>query len=80
MELKEIVNRSNNIPIQEEEAMYLTKEYVKVRKGVDVNPNLTDDLAVIHTKNGIELVNQITIMHHLVNCAIGWFRNNPNVL
>ena len=66
MNLKEIVNRHNSIPIEEEEAYLVIKEYVKVRKNVDIKPKI----------DYFRAISQIKFMHRMLNIAIGWFRQN----
>lgn len=71
MNLKEIVNRPNEAPIQQHEAYFVIKEYVKARKGVDINPTIDTRLGVFSANMEIKL------MHKLLDYAIAWFRENP---
>jgi neutral trehalase len=74
MNLKDIVNRSNEIPIEENEAYLVIKEYIKARKKVDVNPRIESRFGTINT------VREVKLMHHMLNDAIGWFRQNPECM
>lgn len=70
MDLKEIAFRSPNAPIEQEECLYVVKQYVKIRKGVDINPK-------IDTKFGrIGIERELYIMLLMSNIAINWLRIN----
>jgi hypothetical protein len=74
MDLKEIVNRPNETPIEEQEAYLVIKEYIKARKGVEIQP-------MIETRLGkLNAMHEVNLMHQMLNYAIGWFRQNPNAL
>lgn len=74
MDLKEIVNRPNETPIEEQEACLVIKEYIKVRKGGEVQP-------MIETRQGkFNAIREVNLMRQMLNYAIGWFRQNPNAL
>lgn len=74
MDLKEIVNRPNETPIQEQEACLVIKEYIKARKGVEIQPKIETRLGQIYA------MREVNLMHEMLNYAIGWFRQNPNFL
>ena len=70
--LKEIVNRPDTQAVEQDEALFVIKEYVKARKGVDVNPH-------IETGHGnMYAIQQIQMMVSMLPHAIGWFRNEWN--
>ena len=69
MNLKEIVFRSDKLPITQDESLYVIKEYIKLRKGVDVNPT-------INTSNEMVAMAHLQIMTRMVRYAIGWLRTN----
>ena len=66
MNLQEIVNRDNSYPITQDECLFVIKEYVKIRKNVDIIPAL----------NLFNLRNEIELMTKLANNAIHWLRTN----
>tara|TARA_R110000851_G_scaffold305835_1_gene463989 strand:- start:6050 stop:6274 length:225 start_codon:yes stop_codon:yes gene_type:complete len=72
MELKEIVERDINAPIDQDEALFVLKEYVRVRKGRDINPTIITNMPAIFIIQQLELMSKMTLH------AIVWFRDNPN--
>ena len=72
MDLKEIVNRPIETMMEEEDAYLVLKEYVKVRKGVDIQPKI----GVIFGRFGA--MHEVNLMHQMLCEAIGWFRQNPD--
>jgi hypothetical protein len=74
MNLKEIVFRSDKTPIQQEESLFLIKEYIKARRGVDVNPEIDTRFGYLGSYN------EIRLMHEASISAIIWFRENPEYL
>jgi hypothetical protein len=71
MNLKEIINRPNETPLEEDEACLVIKQYIKARKGVDVKPK-------IEIRYGrARAMHEVNLMHQMLNHAIGWFRQNP---
>ena len=74
MDIKEIVNRPDSIPIQEKEAYFVIREYVKARKGVEIDPEI--DLSF----GSISAIREIHLMHSMLNSAISWYRQNPDQL
>lgn len=72
MYLKEIVNRPNEMPIEQDEALFVIKEYIKARKGVDTNPKVETKLGTFHTMIELDL------MIDMLNYAVGWFRIEMN--
>lgn len=72
MNLKEIINRPNETPLDEDEAYFVLKEYVKARKGVDINPRIEARFSSLNA------MREVNIMHHMLNHAIGWFRIELN--
>jgi hypothetical protein len=69
MDLKEIINRPNEQPIQEDEAYFLIKTYVKERKGVDIEPKIN----AIHFN--IFAQHEISLLHHMLNIIIDWYKS-----
>ena len=71
MNLKEIVNRPNETPLEEDEAYLVIKQDVKARKGVDIEPR-------IEIRRGkFVAMHEVNLMHQMLNHAIAWFRENP---
>ena len=70
MNLTEIINRPNKQPIHEDEAYAILKHYIKVRKGVSVNPKIDIRYGTLYAQV------EVSKMHDLLNHAIGWFRAN----
>ena len=64
---KEIVERDDKIMSTTEEALLVIKEYIRVRKGYDVEP-------VANSMMGIHL------MAHAYPVAVAWFRDNKEYL
>jgi len=72
MDLKEIINRPNEAPIEENEACFIIKEYIKTRKGVEVNP-------IIETRLGnTYAMREVGLMNKMLDHAIEWFKENTN--
>jgi len=67
MNLKEIVTRDKRIPVIEDECLFVIKEYIKERKGIDVNPVINLDTS---------LMLQYQIMNRLFLCASNWYLEN----
>ncbi len=67
MNLKEIVNRTDNHVISTEEALFVIKEYIKIHKGVYVNP-------VIELRHGN--IKEILRLKRMADIAISWIRSN----
>jgi hypothetical protein len=65
--VKEIVERDDKIISTTEEALLVIKEYIRVRKGYDVNP-VANDMMGIH------------LMAHAYPVAVAWFRDNKEYL
>ena len=70
MNLKEIVFRDDALPIEQDEALFLMKEYIKVRKGVTVEPYIERGSSMLHTKI------QLTRLAQTVPYMVMWFRSN----
>ena len=70
MNLKEIVFRSDNKALTEDESLYVIKEYIKARKGVTVNPVIERGYGVMW------LQQQYALMMKMLPYAIAWFREN----
>lgn len=72
MDLKEIVNRPDNYTITQDEALFVIKEYIKIRKNVDVNPT-------IDIRSGkMKVIMELKMMIEMVTYAVGWLRGNLN--
>ena len=71
MYLHEIINRPQNEEISQEESLFIIKEYVRIRKGVEITP-------VIQTRAipRIFIQDQLTKMIAMRDHAIKWFKNN----
>ncbi len=74
MNLKELIDRPNETPIQEDEAYFILREYIKIRKGVDISPRLSS----IFGRMGATI--EVQIMHNMLDYAIAWLKENykPN--
>jgi len=72
MDLKEIVNRDLDLPLTQEESLFVLKEYVKVRKGQDINPVIIMDMPTPF------IIRQLEIMASLTFYAIMWYRTNSD--
>lgn len=70
MNLKEIVNRHDSIPIQQDEAFFVISEYIKIRKGVDVQPRIENRFGSLHA------VAQVQLMGNMLIHAICWLKEN----
>lgn len=68
MNLQEIINRNDSYPITQDECLFVIKEYVKIRKNVDITP-------VINMFNPIQ---EVELMAKLANIAIHWLRTNKH--
>lgn len=66
MDLKEIVYRDFNEPINEDEIRFLFREYIKMRKNVNINPIIMFDGFFPHLT--------ISLMHEMINHMVIWFR------
>ena len=68
MILSEIVNRPDDQPINQPEAMFVIREYVKIRKGIDIDTR-------IETGYGNFIVeSEVRLMVQMVNVAVVWFK------
>lgn len=72
MDLKEIVNRPDGTPIEEQEAYFVIKEYVKARKDVDIQPQINARMGQI------QAMFEVNLMHQMLSYAIAWFKENPD--
>lgn len=64
--LQEIINRPNEVAIEEGEAYFVLKEYVRIRKGVDIEPKIDFNLGF----------SEVEIMQKMLNCAIAWLKEH----
>ena len=68
MNLKEIVNRPDRLPLETSECVFVIKEYIKIRKKVDIklssSPSMTD----------------LPLMGKMTTFAICWLREHPEQL
>ena len=72
MDLKEIVNRPDNYAITQEEVLFVIKEYIKIRKNVDVNPT-------IDVRSGnMKAIMELQMMIEMATYAVGWLRGKLN--
>ena len=72
MDLKEIITRDLTAPIEQEEALFVLKEYVKARKGKDINPTIVTNVPSILIMQQLELMNKLSLH------AVVWFKKNLN--
>ena len=70
MEIQEIVQRPDNLPISEEEAMFLITEYIRVKKGVKVNMHIEKRYGIF----GME--REYSLMAKMLPYAVSYFREN----
>lgn len=70
MNLKEIVFRDYSKPITQEECIFVIREYIKTRKGVDVKPRLKTNFGEFGA------IHELSLMIDMTNHAISWFRGN----
>jgi len=71
--LKEIVFGDASSPISQDECLFVIKEYVAERKGVEITPFVNP------RQNRLALMMQLNLMMEMTNTAIGWFTKNPNI-
>lgn len=70
MNLQEIINRPINSLITNKECLFVIKQYIKTRKGVDVDPEL-------NFQNGtMTSIKEISLMKEMTATAIQWFIAN----
>ena len=74
MNLKEIVNRPDTMLISIEECLFVIKEYIKIRKDVDINPIIDG------SGGGIGVFTQLQKMTQIVVPAFAWLRSNQHLL
>jgi len=67
MNLREIVFRPDNQPIEQDEALFVLAAYIRVRTGVEAKPYVTAD----------EGVKTLAIFARI---ATTWFRQNPQAI
>ena len=72
MNLKEIVYRSEQKAITQEECLFVIKEYVKIRKGVEITPYITPPRGF----NAFKTVDELKLMTNMVNHACGWLEDS----
>lgn len=72
MDIKEIVNRPYEYPISQEESLFVIREYIRIRKGVVINPEI--DVRHGQMKAMIEL----QMMAEMSNHACLWLREYLN--
>lgn len=70
MDLKEIVNRNPKIPVEQEECLFVIKEYIKIRKNVEVEPMIDTRWGMINTNL------ELTRMMQMFNHATAWLKSN----
>lgn len=74
MNLKEIVNRDDRKPVSQNECLFVIKEYIKIRKGVDVDPRIETRLGRMKTILDLQLMSQ------MATHAIGWLKGNQHMI
>ena len=70
MDLREIINRPDDVPIEEEESYFVIREYIKIRKGKNVNPRIETRFGHIYS------MQECHLMLNMLNYAIIWLREN----
>lgn len=71
MDLYEIVHRAPELPLEQDEAIYVIKEYIKARKGLNITPIITSEVPNIFTAFEFQ---KFKLM---LAAALTWFRLNP---
>ena len=72
MNIKEIVNRLDRLPINEAEACYLIEEYVKAKKGVSIKAYVEKEYGVLY------LQKEYALMQKMLPYAVAYFREKLN--
>ena len=72
MDLQEIISRDLTSPMEQSEALFVIKKYIKARKDIDVEPE------IFTNQNALHILGQLKLMQTLVLHAIVWFKSNPN--
>lgn len=70
MDLNDIVNRDLSAPITQQGSLFVIREYVKRRKGVEIDPQVSP-----HSHPFVTL-GELNKMIEMTLTAIIWFRNN----
>ena len=69
MDIREIVNRNDTEPINEDEAYFLIKSYIHEKTGKVVEPRI----------NYHNYLFECRLMHDLLNHIIAYYRNEGNI-
>lgn len=80
-ETLEIINRPNNSVFEEYEIIKVITEYIYLRKGVIVEINVYRDFDMKYYKHPImkvQILQQIQLLHHAFERALGSLRNINN--
>lgn len=72
MNLKEIIKRSHSQLMQQHEAFFVIQQYIKARKGVDVQPTIDQRMGMFSVTKDIQY------MHEMLTYAVEWFRENES--
>lgn len=70
MNLKEIVFRKDEVPIDTEESLFILKEYIKIRK------NLSVDMNISNRRGMIGITQELNLMGQMFCYAVGWLKTN----
>lgn len=70
MELQELVNRDLRDVMSQGKCLFVIKEYIKTRKGVDVSPKIEVG------QPSVFVYQELKLMNYMCNHAINWFREN----
>ncbi len=70
MNLVEIVNRKDNHNLSDDEALFVIKEYVKIRKGVEITPIIEKRLGKAYA------MIQLNMLFEMASLAIFWLKEN----
>ena len=72
MYLSSIVDKAFAFPLQEQEALYVIKRYVKIRKDIDINP------VIDYSFGGMFAGSQLHRMNDMTTHALIWFKENKD--
>lgn len=72
MNLYNLIQQDISTPLSMQECLFILKQYINIRKGIDVNP--------VINKNLFHVQNEVTLMHYMTTHTIIWFKNNINTI
>jgi septum formation topological specificity factor MinE len=71
MDLMNIVNRDERLPVDQSEVLYVIQQYIKARKGIEVTPYINSNMGIINLQLEVSAMNQAFLI------AQSWFKQNP---